>query len=66
MGRTGTFIALSALLTEQKPAKDSPLGPLWEEYEDDKVAQVVDEIRDWRGMLVQGPEQLRLIYEVCK
>ena len=73
IGRTGTFIALSSLLlsppteAERKTpvVQDSPLGPLPDELKDDDVAQTIDQLREWRGMLVQGPEQMRLIYEMA-
>ena len=72
VGRTGAFIALSSLLlsppneAERKApvVQASPLGPLPDELKDDEVAQTVDRLREWRGMLVQGPEQMQLIYEM--
>ena len=69
IGRTGTFIALSSLLgrptggpTESAP---SPLGPLPEPVASDRVASTVDQLREWRGRLVQGPDQMRLIYQLA-
>jgi len=72
VGRTGTFIALSSLLLPPMVQGSdtlaglpvSPLGPLPSSVEDDEIARTVDQFREWRGMLVQGPDQLRLIYEV--
>jgi protein-tyrosine phosphatase len=67
VGRTGTFIALSSLLLESKgviPVDPSPLGPLPGDLDRDKVAQTVDKLREFRGLMVQSPEQLRLIYEM--
>jgi protein-tyrosine phosphatase len=69
VGRTGTFIALSSLLLPRKrevSLPESPLGPLPEQLREDAVAETVDEIREWRGMLVQNEEQLRLIYELTR
>ena len=69
VGRTGTFIALSSLLISPGAAPltsalPSPLGPLPKEHHDDHVAQTVDSLREWRGMMVQTSEQLALIYEM--
>ncbi len=73
IGRTGTFIALSSLLLPTRPLSEaqavtefeSPLGPLPLSLRRENVAATVDQLREWRGMLVQGPDQLRLIYEVA-
>ena len=43
---------------------ESPLGPLPLDLREDIVAKTVDQLREWRGMLVQGPDQLQLIYEM--
>ncbi|TYJ52041.1 hypothetical protein B9479_007370 [Cryptococcus floricola] len=64
VGRTGTFIALSSLLTPGVAFHKSPLGLLPEAIHDDMVAQTVDTIRESRGMLVQNLEQYSLIYEM--
>jgi protein-tyrosine phosphatase len=45
---------------------ESPLGPLPEVLRGDAVAETVDEIREWRGMLVQNEEQLKLIYDLVR
>jgi protein-tyrosine phosphatase len=69
VGRTGTFIALSSLLLPSKgdiKLPESPLGPLPEVLRGDAVAETVDEIREWRGMLVQNEEQLKLIYDLVR
>lgn len=68
VGRTGTFIALSSLLLQGKgeiTLEPSALGPLPPDLTSDAVANTVDQLREWRGMLVQGPEQLRLIYQMA-
>ncbi|WVQ63604.1 uncharacterized protein L199_001757 [Kwoniella botswanensis] len=64
VGRTGTFIALSSLRQPGLPKQSSPLGPLPKELSEDVVAQTVDVIRECRGILVQTPEQLGLVYEM--
>ncbi|KAK6906314.1 hypothetical protein L486_06122 [Kwoniella mangroviensis CBS 10435] len=64
VGRTGTFIALSSLRQPGLPKHSSPLGPLPEELSEDIVAHTVDVIRECRGILVQTPEQLGLVYEM--
>ncbi|ORY31264.1 protein-tyrosine phosphatase-like protein [Naematelia encephala] len=68
VGRTGTFLSLLSLLPRPfKPISDphpSPLGPIPDELAKDPVAQTIDQIREYRGMMVQGPEQMRFIYEV--
>ena len=71
VGRTGTFIALSSLLIDHShlpeiPLEPSPLGPLDSRFQDDQVARTVDGIREFRGMLVQQPAQLDLIYQMVK
>lgn len=68
VGRTGTFIALSSLLLPPKEGvriPESPLGPLPDGLQGDEVAETVDGIREWRGMLVQNEDQLKLIYELA-
>jgi len=68
VGRTGTFIALSSLLLPPKEGvkiPESPLGPLPDELQGDEVAETVDGIREWRGMLVQNEDQLKLIYDLA-
>jgi protein-tyrosine phosphatase len=44
---------------------ESPLGPLPDELKDDEVALTVDGIREWRGMLVQNEDQLKLVYDLA-
>ncbi|RSH86968.1 hypothetical protein EHS25_003456 [Saitozyma podzolica] len=73
VGRTGAFIALSSLLgppptnpIPQSPLGQSPLGPLPAELRHDAVAQTIDGIREWRGMLVQNQDQMRLVYDMAK
>lgn len=68
MGRTGTFIALSSLLLPPKievSVPESPLGPLPDTLAGDEVAATVDGIREYRGMLVQNEDQLKLIYDLA-
>ena len=68
VGRTGTFIALSSLLLPPKEGvriPESPLGPLPDGLQGDEVAETVDGISEWRGMLVQNEDQLKLIYELA-
>ena len=68
VGRTGTFIALSSLLLPPKEGvkiPESPLGPLPDELQGDEVAETVDGIREWRGMLVQNEDQLKLVYDLA-
>lgn len=68
VGRTGTFIALSSLLLPPKEGvtlPESPLGPLPDGLQGDEVAETVDGIREWRGMLVQNEDQLKLIYDLA-
>jgi protein-tyrosine phosphatase len=63
IGRTGSFICLASLLQSQGPGDIySPLGPVPDSY--DEVMRTVDRVRESRGMLVQGPDQLGLIYQV--
>ncbi|OCF35866.1 hypothetical protein I317_07280 [Kwoniella heveanensis CBS 569] len=71
VGRTGSFIALSSLLTPDPPSiiasapqPATALEPLPSDLQGDRVARTVDAIRECRGMLVQNPDQLRLIYEM--
>lgn len=70
VGRTGAFISLSSLLLESKggdiPLDPSPLGPLPPDIASDRVASTVDQLREWRGMLVQGPEQMKMIYDMVE
>lgn len=61
VGRTGTFIALSSLF--------NPLPRLYEtegleEFAGDEVAETVEVIRRSRNILVQAPQQLKLIYDM--
>jgi len=75
IGRTGSFIALSSLMREYgflQPAlrptlpsvlPSSPLGPLPDQLQGDKVSQEVDSLREQRPGMVQRPEQVVLIYE---
>ncbi|WVF67739.1 hypothetical protein IAT40_002498 [Kwoniella sp. CBS 6097] len=66
VGRTGSFIALSSLLSSDPtpPSQPTDLPPLPADLQADRVASTVDAIRECRGMLVQNPDQLRLIYEM--
>jgi len=76
IGRTGTFIALSSLLRENRflpPAANptlpsiislSPLGALPTALSGDLVAEEVDFLREQRPRMVERPEQLLLIYEI--
>jgi protein-tyrosine phosphatase len=75
VGRTGTFIALSSLLRENKflPRVANPtppsmislssLGALPIALSGDLVAEEVDFLREQRLRMVERPEQLLLIYE---
>ncbi len=75
IGRTGSFIALSSLMREYgllQPAPrptlpsvlpSSPLGPLPDQLQEDKVAQEIDSLREQRPGMVQRPEQVVLVYE---
>ena len=75
IGRTGSFIALSSLMREYgflQPAlrptlpsvlPSSPLGPLPDQLQEDKVSQEIDSLREQRPGMVQRPEQVVLIYE---
>ncbi|KAI9637124.1 protein-tyrosine phosphatase-like protein [Dioszegia hungarica] len=62
VGRSGAFIALSSLMLPRGThgGQTSPLGPLPAPFTDDKVAQTIDGMREWRGALVQTMEQLDL------
>ncbi|ORX40921.1 protein-tyrosine phosphatase-like protein [Kockovaella imperatae] len=65
VGRTGTFIALSSLLTSRRevgPQRSADKLP--PAIASDPVARTVDELREWRTMLVQTPGQLGLIYKM--
>ena len=42
----------------------SPLPPLPPDIENDPIAWTVDQLREWRGLLVQGQNQLLLIYDM--
>ncbi len=70
MGRTGTFIALSSLLAREPSTNSlvqqeaSPLGALPAELENDKVAQTVDTIREYRMGSVERQRQYDLISEM--
>ncbi|KIR52734.1 hypothetical protein I315_04597 [Cryptococcus gattii Ru294] len=64
VGRTGTFIALSSLLSPDEPHVSSPIGPLPLEIAGDRIAKTVDTIRESRGMLVQTPSQFELLYRM--
>jgi len=69
VGRTGTFIALASMLVDHSgkiPIEPSPLGPLPKSIQKDVVAATVDQLRDWRGMLVQGSPQFMLLYQMTK
>jgi protein-tyrosine phosphatase len=35
------------------------------ELRHDAVAQTIDGIREWRGMLVQNQDQMRLVYDMA-
>ncbi|OXG11151.1 hypothetical protein C366_06190 [Cryptococcus neoformans Tu401-1] len=64
VGRTGTFIALSSLLSPDAPNVSSPIGLLPQEIAGDRIAKTVDTIRESRGMLVQTPGQFELLYRM--
>lgn len=67
IGRTGAFLALSSILLPPKPplpSDKSPLGPLPEEIREDRVAGTIDQMREYRGMLVQTEEQMQLVYDL--
>jgi protein-tyrosine phosphatase len=71
VGRTGTFIALSSLLIPAcqsvkplLPLPSSPLDPIDPPIAGDKVAETIDFIREWRGLLVQNEDQMRLVYDM--
>lgn len=61
VGRTGTFIALSSLFYP-RPRTYETDG--LEEFEGDPIAETVDVIRRSRNILVQAPQQLKLIYDM--
>ncbi|WVQ86143.1 hypothetical protein IAT38_008311 [Cryptococcus sp. DSM 104549] len=66
VGRTGAFIALSSLRTPGLPPPvRAPIPPLPKQLENDVIARTVDTIRECRGMLVQNPSQLDLLYVVA-
>jgi protein-tyrosine phosphatase len=46
--------------------QESPLGPLPGDLARNEVAVTVDSLRDWRGALIQTPEQLELVYTLSK
>lgn len=76
IGRTGSFIAITSLLrsyeflppavkpTPSSVLPSSPLGPLPEQLQVDRVAQEIDSLREQRPGMVQRPEQVDLVYEV--
>jgi len=76
IGRTGSFIAITSLLrsygflspavkpTPSSVLPSSPLGPLPEQLQVDRVAQEIDSLREQRPGMVQRPEQVVLVYEV--
>jgi len=77
VGRTGTFIAISALfrtfhiipeaLSVDPPYKasrppTSPLGAVSKDFEDDLVVREVDGLREQRPWMLQRPEQILFVY----
>lgn len=60
VGRTGTFIALDWLLAEFREGRLDKIG------DDDPIADVVDELRGQRMMMVQGEQQFFFLYDVMR
>ncbi|KAF2808969.1 uncharacterized protein BDZ99DRAFT_571817 [Mytilinidion resinicola] len=61
VGRSGTFIALDWLLQE---LEEGSLDDLPEDH--DPIAEVVDQLRQQRMMMVQGDAQFGFLYEVLR
>ncbi|QDS77977.1 hypothetical protein FKW77_001967 [Venturia effusa] len=61
VGRTGTFIALDWLLAEFREGRFDNI-----EQDKDPIADVVDELRGQRMMMVQGEQQFFFLYDVMR
>ncbi|RDI77432.1 hypothetical protein Vi05172_g12535 [Venturia inaequalis] len=61
VGRTGTFIALDWLLAEFREGRFDNI-----EEDKDPIADVVDELRGQRMMMVQGEQQFFFLYDVMR
>lgn len=61
VGRTGTFIALDWLLAEFREGRFDNL-----EEDKDPIADVVDDLRGQRMMMVQGEQQFFFLYDVLR
>lgn len=61
VGRSGTFIALDYLLSLMHSGHLDNLAP-----EKDPIAEIVDNLRQQRMMMVQGESQFNFLYEVMK
>jgi protein tyrosine phosphatase len=68
IGRTGTFIAAASLMRSKLTSepRESPLGPISEEWSDDQVVREIDSLREQRGGMVQREEQMELIYQLLE
>lgn len=70
VGRTGAFLALSSLLLPPKHPlpqhAESHLNPLPDELKGDRVAETIDLLREYRGLLVQTEEQMQLVYDLVR
>jgi protein-tyrosine phosphatase len=65
VGRSGTFIALDWLLSEiDEGAFDT--DEMLEDEARDPIADVVDQLRQQRMMMVQGEPQFQFLYDVVK
>jgi protein-tyrosine phosphatase len=65
VGRSGTFIALDWLLGELDEGTFDQ-GDVVVNEERDPIAEVVDELRQQRMMMVQGEPQFQFLYDVIK
>ena len=63
VGRTGTFIALSSLFYPQPRTYETDD---LEAFGGDPIAETVEVIRRSRNILVQAPQQLKLIYDMME
>lgn len=61
VGRTGTFIALSSLFYPRPRTYETDD---LDEFAGDSIAETVEVIRRSRNILVQAPQQLKLIYDM--
>lgn len=61
VGRTGTFIALDWLLAEFREGRFDNI-----EEDKDPIADIVDELRGQRMMMVQGEQQFFFLYDVMR